>query len=396
MGSIKKECGVYTSLWILYYLQGVLYANASLFAKFLLVAIISMSIYRLFFVFSKGMNPYLKALFMLLVLYIVYGILHLFGDAAIMQAETGSYAVTKFYYLKDSLLSILPIFSYYFYCKENAINENNINKYVLCFLGVAILNFFSYSRMLFEQSLLNFDSALEIVNNMGYRFVPLIPLVYFLKKYRMLYIFICFVFIILGLKRGAIVVGSLFVLLYFYRSIFSHAVKGKSSNFSKISAILLLGAALFFVNYYMQQNEVLFKRLNSTLEGDYSGREDYVVIANDYLLNKIDFIKLLVGGGANTSIRVIGNYAHNDWYEIAMNNGLLGLLLYVNFLIVGFKTWRRIRKNGNSESANSFEKYLLSFFMMSFFSMAITGMGPIYGLGVGYCLSKGLTKRQYK
>lgn len=388
MVGIKRECAIYTILWLLYYLQGILYANGSVIAKAIVVLIISMSLIRVCSLALMGFNRYMKAVFLLLIMYTVYGVLHLFGEAAIMRNELDNYAVTKFYYLKDAFLSILPLFSYGYYCDKGVINENSISKYIIAFFIVAVLNFYNYSRVIFATSLVDYNSAFDIVNNMGYRFVPLIPLVYFFKRFRLPYIFICFAFIVMGLKRGALVIGSVLILLYVYRNFFSTKGNNRKGFFVKISAIILLAAALVFVNYYVQENEVLLKRINKTFEGDASGRDAYAHRSLDYLAHDINIVEFFVGGGANTSVRVLGNYAHNDWLEIAMNNGAIGIFLLVNFLLAGYLTYKNMRRKGNAEIANAFGMYLLTFVLTSLFSMAITGIGPVQALGVCYCLSQ--------
>ena len=83
----------------------------------------------------------------------------------------------------------------------------------------------------------------------------------------------------------------------------------------------------------------------------------------------------MLGSGANATINIAGNYAHNDWLEIAVNNGLIGIVIYVVYWISLFKTCR---------NAKLYPKYYLILttfiiivFMETLFSMSYNSQ-PIY------------------
>ena len=390
--SLKAECWFYTFLWVMYYLQGVLYPSASFFAKVALGLVLVMSLYRSISFFSLGLSRYYKAAMWLVVMFFVYGFFHLFESPAIMRSEFESFPVTQYYYLKDSMCSLLPLFAYGFYCRRGIINDNNITKFIALFFFLAVINFFSYSRMLLSVTALNVDSGFSLVNNMGYRFIPLMPLVYFMRKYRNLYLLTCYLFTVLCLKRGALIVGSIFVFVYMLNTIILDRRRG--SKHTKIVVLIVFFVAFVFLYDYIRQNEILFGRINAMLEGDSSGREDYYVIAFNYLFKDLDVFRFLFGGGANTSIRIIGNYAHNDWLEIGMNNGLLGLSIYVSFLFAGLFTWKQLKRKNQKDESFAFGMYILAFFLMSLFSMAVTEIGPVYSIGIGFCMYHP-SKKQY-
>lgn len=378
---------MYTVLWVLYFLQGILYPAASMVAKIILISVFIISFYRFITVLGmKKVHPYMKALNLLMFMFLIYGFFRLFSAPMVIVHDVGTSTVPGFYYLKYVFTSLGAFFPYYYYSMKGVINDSNIGKYTLLFFILAIVNYFDYQRVLLVYLTNNgVDVEGDLVNNMGYRFVPLIPLVFFLKKYKITYVVVCLVFIILGLKRGAIVCGFVMLILFFYHSF---STKKISSKRPIITALFVVVIVFGFFWYYYNASEGLRNRIEMTTEGNYSGREDLYSNAYKYLQN-VGSDDLIIGGGADNSIKVLGNYSHNDWYEILMNNGLLGIILYINFLLVGVLTWIRMRRKVKDDYAASFGMYICSFILMSFFSMAINGMGPTFALGITYCLVYG-------
>lgn len=370
-----------------------MYPAASMVAKIILTSVFILSLYRFFTVLRlKKIHPYMKAMNLLMFMYFIYGAFRLFSAPIVIVHSVGTSTVPGFYYLKYVLTSLGAFYPYYYYSIKGVVNESNMGKFVLSFFVLSVVNYFDYQRVILS-SLLDYGIEVEggLVNNMGYRFVPLIPLVFFLKKYKTYYVIVCLVFIILGLKRGAMVCGFIMLIVFLYYSITTRKTKLKSPF---ITVLFVVVAVTGFFWYSYNATEGLRNRIEMTKEGKYSGRENLYANASKYLEN-VGVVDMIIGGGADNSIKVLGNYAHNDWYEISMNNGLLGIILYINFLLTGILTWVRMKRRENDDYAVSFVMYILTFIVMSFFSMAINGMGPTFALGITYCLahdSKQLSK----
>ena len=57
------------------------------------------------------------------------------------------------------------------------------------------------------------------------------------------------------------------------------------------------------------------------MEGGSSGRDELLTNSLDYYLNNESIIQQIFGLGANGTLSVAGNGAHNDWVELLVNQG---------------------------------------------------------------------------
>ena len=73
-------------------------------------------------------------------------------------------------------------------------------------------------------------------------------------------------------------------------------------------------------------------------------------------------------------MNVAGNYAHQDWLELACNNGLLGVLLALLFYITIFFTAYLHRNNLRKEYYTAFLMVGFMLFSKTLFSMSIANM----------------------
>lgn len=92
-----------------------------------------------------------------------------------------------------------------------------------------------------------------------------------------------------------------------------------------------------------------------------------------------------MGAGATETVNIVGNFAHNDWLELLINQGLLGVLLYVVYWIAFFRNWKLLRHD--KELYAMMGCALLSCLIPSFFSMSYANMNMITTLVIGFCLA---------
>ena len=95
----------------------------------------------------------------------------------------------------------------------------------------------------------------------------------------------------------------------------------------------------------VESNDFLIYRLEAMLEGDSSGRDEIYSSYYRYIVSETNLFYLLFGHGADSTVKVFGLYAHNDWLEIGMNQGLFGLVLYFSYYIQLIKQWRKTKDN---------------------------------------------------
>ena len=102
------------------------------------------------------------------------------------------------------------------------------------------------------------------------------------------------------------------------------------------------------------------KRIENTLDGNSSGRDVLYNSLANYFWNETTSMQFVFGSGANATLQVVGDYAHNDWLEIAVNQGVLGLLVYVFY-------WMLFCKTIMSSSLSPYAKLALQILFMIYF-----------------------------
>ena len=224
----------------------------------------------------------------------------------------------------------------------------------------------------------------EFTNNTGYLFLAIIPLLFFVKKpfVQYLLLIICGVFIIAAMKRGAILIFALSLPLFIHSTL-------KTLSFRKKTMVLLLIigsvlALLYYVSYMLDTSEFFNARLESTLEGDASNREDMY----PHLLRQIFYyatpLQFLFGRGAWGTLKVSDNFAHNDWLEIGVNQGVLGIVVYIAYWIAFYITIKCIN---NSAARSAVTLIMFIFLLMTMFSMSYDNMSIYATIVIGYCMA---------
>lgn len=382
MKKIVNIANFYILLWMFYTLQDVFLPNASLTNQFVFIILILISIYYTF-VFYRTYNTtnYFNAIVILLFMFIVYGsFLLLFGQT------TGYKVVSNYTYLQYALMSYLPIYPFFVFSKRGMITKNSLFYWLIIFTVALTLEYFSFQQM----ELLKTGWS-ETVNNTSYLFLVVVPMIcLFQEKRSIQYVYwIYFMYFILNsFKRGAMLIGIICFVLFIWNSLKT----GKRGY--KLGA-LIAGTVLVIIGYRyfltLQDSSELFnKRLEGTMSGDMSGREGLYTSFWTILKNQDNPLRILFGYGANGTLMLVGEYAHNDWLELAVDNGLLGVIIYIYYWICAFQTWKRCKNASIIDKNISFVIGLtfLIAFSKSLFSMSVTNNPFFVSLLIGYCLSQ--------
>ena len=125
-------------------------------------------------------------------------------------------------------------------------------------------------------------------------------------------------------------------------------------------------------------------RVAGTLEGNSSGRDSIFKQCWDIFLNS-NVLGMLFGHGASATVGIIGIAAHNDWLEILVNQGLLGVTVYLFFWIAFYKTFRL---DNSRETKPVIGSVMLIYFAATLFSMSYSAMTLPSTLALGYCLAR--------
>lgn len=386
MKRIINPGNAYIALWMAIIVLGDIFSNH--FVGLLSVFALMVSTYYTIFAITQYHLPKcFTFLHLLLVLFTIYGVFFIIKGEVLLVG--GTRYVQNSRYLSTIYESLLPIYSFYVLTRQGWINEKSLRFWIIIFFFVA--GFEYYSQMIrinrmadaFGISVDNFN------NNLGYLFVALIPGVAFFYKKPILQVVLLIVItttVLYSLKRGAILIGLICLvvfLLYLYRT-----NKTKQSLGRQIVVLLFTVGFIVFVYQLVisfSTTDAFSKKWEITLEGNLSGRDEIVGIIIDYLLNKASFVQLLFGSGARASVKYVGIEAHNDWLEIAMAQGLIGVIVYFLYWIGMIKEWKSMVKHTPVRFA--FGLLVLIYFERTLFSMSYNDM-PIYATCIlGYCLA---------
>lgn len=273
-------------------------------------------------IFFTGLN-------ILFLMFVVYGVVLLFSDNHYIIRYSGA-EVSNSSFLKSIFLSIPNIYSFYYFSRKGFLTEPILKKWIVVYMLASVFIFIDYKMTSIHKMLLEGTDVDEITNNMGYLFVALIPAVAVFKNKNIIQyglLIFCMVFIVIGMKRGAILVGVLSILYFLYFNFRYHR------SISKVKVLI--------------------------------------------------FSMLIALAGVYMGIGI--NYAHNDWLEIAINQGVFGLLIYAFYWLCFYKTIRQAKQNLSAKLVLTLA--FISFFIMTLFSMSYTEYSIFSCTVFGYYLA---------
>lgn len=331
--------------------------------------------------------PYLKWLNVMLLVLTIYGLIPVIGGWTLVgywQQET----TRAYVYLERIYQSTLPIFAFFYFTQKGRITEKNLKHLFFILLVFSILAF--YQSILIRTARTGRE---EITNNMGYFFVPLIPMLLITKLkdvWKYLFLVIIMAYLMMSMKRGAILSGSVMLLLFIF-----HHFKGISLKrlcfISCLSIIVIFAIYKFTINLY--DNSYRFKkRVEQTTAGYTSHRDEIYASFFEYFISKTTSVEFFIGNGANATLAMFGRYAHNDWLEFAICQGIFGVMLYFVYWMVFWWEWKNYR--GPTNCKRTLGDLIIAYFLITFFSMSIDNMPIAATLCIGYCLALNIRQKQ--
>lgn len=373
---LKKinQCDIYVGMWCIYMLQGVLYPSGIINRILQLIMLLwSMIAVFKFMIQSTGCSSILKATFFLIVMYTVYGGIHImFGEAIMMRDQ--------YLYLQASLNSLAPIFLFYDFAMNGKLTSDRIRIYLPILIVTCLLLFYKN-----ESHVLLMTNKEEITNNIGYMFVPLIPFLFFYSKKPILqYVFmgIIILYVFMAMKRGAILICVISAMVLLFVNI-KDSSRSTKFLFVILTIIIIVGVSKYIV--YMMDNSAYFMtRIEQTMDGDASDRDViYSKLWETLLLESRPFY-FYFGRGANSTLNIVGNGAHQDWLETFCNNGLIGvIILFFFFCVFGKNVWES-RQSFSGMMFYSFVTVFIVIFSKTFFSMSIQDLDLSESMLIGY------------
>ena len=385
MNKLLNICNFYIFLWCIYSLQGTLYESGSIISQMVLAILLVVSLFFVFYANVKfEIPPYMKALNVMLVMFTIYGVALLLSPEQLYVREDDVGLVSNKDYLKNIYVSLLPIYTFFIFAKMGLLTESFLRKIIPIFLAIAVASFFRFQKECIEQAEEMLSIQEEFTNNSGYLFLTLLPLLLFVKRPIMQYLLllVCGLFIVAAMKRGAILIFALSLPLFIHSTMKTLSLKRKI-----VISMLIIGSALailYYVSYMLDTSEYFNSRLQDTLEGNASNRETIY----PHLLRQIFYfatpLQFLFGRGAWATLKVSDNFAHNDWLELGVNQGGVGVCLYVMYWIAFYTTAKGL---GNGTVRNATMYVMLISFLMTMFSMSYDNMSIYATIVIGYCMA---------
>lgn len=381
-----NRCDFFFVAWVLYYLQGIVYPAGGAISITLLGLTLLVSVSCTIKVLQWNNNPvYFKGFNMLMLLFTIYGFALIVSSPSTLYYPLSGKTMPSYNYIKSIYLSLLPIYPFYYYTKKGYLTAERLRIWGLIFLASITLSYFRMQREALAQLLEEGSSVEEVTNNMGYLFLSILPmLVIYRKKPLLQFAAFAFVmaFLIMGMKRGAIAIGFVSATYFMWQLIKKSSGRVRFM-FIFLSVAICVSVVYFFI-YEMATSDYMQHRLESTMEGNSSGRDNLYSFFWHYFTDEADVLHYLIGRGANGTLEIYYNYAHNDWLEIAVNQGVLGLVVYAFYFLGFYKTWKCAT---NADAKTILALMLFIFFAKTLFSMSYADMTFVATAPLGYALA---------
>ena len=378
---VKNPCTWFTLLWMLYYMQGHLY-NSTLIGTGVISLYILVSLYYLFLANRRYKLPaFYKSLTVLVVMFSIYGIVRIIEAEQIYRF--GGVLQNPTVYLKNYYISLLPPFTFYVLSKKGHLSLEWLRSFSFIFVLFAIWRYFVLQNEVMESLLTEADG---ITNNMGYLFVSLmviLPLFRGKDLLQNLMFLLMLVFSVASMKRGAILCALVCGMYYIWTSIKNKRSIGKI-KFFLISAIAV-SVLYMFTSSLFETNAYFADRIYQTTEGDMSGRNLMYAYFYDTFMHNSHGLDYIFGYGADGTIKLFQNFAHNDWLEIAIDCGLFGIIIYFFYWWNFFKEVRSLKESPMLHSMMILT--IIPIFLKSFFSMSITDIQIYQSAIIAFCLT---------
>ncbi len=379
--------GIYIFLWYLALLTQNEIIVVPYVGQLCLLSALSISIYAFVKLWNIKSIPYLQGAKMLVILFTFYGIV-LIIDTPVIHLSFNGQNNQSYWFLEEVYKSILPIFAFFYLTIKGKLTRSNLQIWTVLFVIQAY-----YIYMNFYQGKDIIQSSFEttnIVNSMAYLFIAIIPGVPLFKRQYLQYVIfaLCLIMVLLAMKRGALLIGALTLLWYVY---VQSKVYAKKKNVVRIVFLaffiyLILYGLMYVYNSILLDNAFFQERLDETLAGGTSGRDRISLHFWNYYLNEMNFLEEMFGIGAYGTIRTYINFAHNDWLEILICEGLLGIVCYIIYWLKLYKTIKLIK--GYNSIFVILTLFAIIQFLKTFFSMSINDMMLYTTAPVGYALGQ--------
>lgn len=387
MNDLRKKyvASIYITLWCVYNLQGILFTSGGMFSQVLLALVLAWSLYYFLIANLRFRLPkVMKVATTLVVAWMVYGVINIIRGSAIPGVES-------YFYLKGILVSMVPIYAFYVFTMRGWLSERIMTRWLYVFLLVALAQHIRQE----QETLVRFSRFDEITNNSGYTVlsvITLLPLLYRKPLFQYVILAVIMYFVLQSYKRGAILAGVVCSVFFLYEAFRSNRQAGRKVFGRQVLRIMLTVGVVVLAIYAVQQtmatSDYFNDRIEDTREGNSSLRDEIYSEYYSLFFNQPSILAFLFGNGGDATLRLLGIYAHNDWLEIAINNGLWMVILYAVYWLSMIKHTIRLRKN-NTVVYMMMMSFFIIYFLRTTFSMSYNDITVYAACAFGYALAGG-------
>ena len=134
---------IYILLWCLYWLQGTLYTSGGAVSQLILAVLMIVSLCNFVIAIMKFKLPaVLRTLSIILTIFTLYGLFSILKGETFTIQESFITGITSVGYIKNILISFLPVYSIYIATRRGLFTEQSLRLWTVAFLVVSILYFF--------------------------------------------------------------------------------------------------------------------------------------------------------------------------------------------------------------------------------------------------------------
>lgn len=395
MSLIKFSAYVYLFSWIVMAFLPYVYFSTKVYYALLFFFSLTSLIFSVYAVLKFNLPAYFKVLFVFVFFLFLYGAyIAILGENIYWQG--GGRFVNSYDYVLWLLTSMLSSIVVYTFSSRGILQNSEMKLFFLIAFVSSVFAFQVFSNeKIIEASKLGLDDD-EFTVTCVYSFLSLFPFVVLLKKSVLLqFSGVCaiFTFCVLGVKRGPILLCALCSLFFVW-----NLLQGSSIKKKLLVVFLLFIASVGIYDFILSQieNSPYFAlRVEQTLAGDSSGRDSYGKVILDYYLNHTNLREFFLGMGANQTLSVNVSFAHNDWLGILLEQGVVGVLLYLVYWIGFFMSWMKSKKKKDAYTAlgvllligigkSLFSMYYLPVTAEMIISSGFFAVGLGYFMGIAY------------
>lgn len=178
-----NRCDWYIAMWVIYYLQGIVYDEGGILSVALLGLLMLITLYYTIKVISLKYKPiYFRGLGLLLTLFTLYGLFYIIKSPSIVYYSISGKIEPSYNYLKNIYLSLLPIYPFYYFTIKGYLTQQNLRRWGIVFLLSVMLSYFRFQRETLQKLMEMGSTREEITNNSGYLFLSCFPLLVLYRK----------------------------------------------------------------------------------------------------------------------------------------------------------------------------------------------------------------------